>query len=64
LAGWAVTEDGMAARKLSSTTNIHDLLNCTGKGWQVVNKEDGTFCFPYSDEKNQKIWGWKIKYQH
>jgi hypothetical protein len=61
MAGWVVTEDGVAARKLSATTGISKFLNCSDKGWQIEKRAEGTFCFPYPDDKDHATYGWKIK---
>lgn len=59
-AKWAVSADGVKAKKLIEMNNVDKFLFCTEKGWVSEKKEGGTYCYPQADEKGS-VWGWKIK---
>lgn len=52
---WANTGDGKLAYKLSMSTRIADLVNCSNAGWQIKNG----VCYPFASADG-KITGWRI----
>jgi hypothetical protein len=59
-AKWAVSAEGVKAKKLIEMNSVDKFLFCTEKGWKSEKKEGGTYCYPERMEDGS-LWGWRIK---
>lgn len=59
-AKWAVSAEGMKAKKLAELNNIDKFISCSEKGWVAEKKESGAvICYPQAT-KDGNVWGWRI----
>lgn len=58
-ASWANTPAGQRAYGLDRRGSLDMLARCTGTGWTMEHRKDGTVCFPIPDPKGQTN-GWYL----